>query len=70
MYLLECISQDVPFCFSVHEIPNQEFLNRFKQKYQSELFSFQTAKHDDLNISDTGSNEEKENTEISNFLKI
>lgn len=40
-YLIECIHEKVDFCLSFKEIPNQDFVRRFKQQYENEFLKLE-----------------------------
>jgi hypothetical protein len=43
-YLIECIQDNVDFCFNFKEIPNPEFLPRFKARYEAEFIKMEALR--------------------------
>jgi len=40
-FLIECIFEGTDFCLSFKEVPNPDFVPRFRQKYDSEFLKLQ-----------------------------
>lgn len=46
-FLIECIHEGTDFCFSFKEIPNPDFIKRFRSQYENEFNKLQSlAKFD------------------------
>lgn len=44
-YLIECIHEETDFCLAFREIPNPDFIRRFKQQYQTEFLKLETLQY-------------------------
>lgn len=44
-YLIECINENTDFCLSFKEIPNADFVKRFRNKYENEFVKIETLKN-------------------------
>ena len=44
-YLIECIHESTDFCLSFKEVPNPDFVQRFRNKYDNEFSKIETIKN-------------------------
>ena len=57
-FLIECVHEGTDFCLSFKDIPNPDFVRRFKQQYEQEFFRLETlSKPDNIKL-DLGSDAE------------
>lgn len=54
-YLIECVHEGTDFCFSFKEIPNPDFVRRFKTQFASEFIKMETLQ----NMSDAGEQDDE-----------
>ena len=43
--MIECIHDNTDFCLSFKEVPNPDFLTRFRTKYETEFIKIETIKN-------------------------
>lgn len=45
--MIESIHEETDFCFNFKEIPNADFVKRFREKYANEFLKLQSLVNDD-----------------------